>query len=334
MSSSRDDLLAARAHGHESVNLEQLPTREHNGDLPQRNQYANLRQHLCLWTESDGKQCLQNLDYASARTHLAAAHRVKDIPSEAFVSCKVQGCGGKVRRMNFLRHFREVHMGYSRMSSHRTKRKHEAQSNFLEIGRKMSEPRVIWQRDSAEELEGIESHSDSAHTERSELEPVSSSQDEVEIEQEDSDRRIDSVYPESNDPLLDVSIPEPAFWEFGSNSLSPCTSIEPRKTGVISRFLTLFQSRKSHRRAQERIQTYGDVVYAARPTPRVFVASRDGNEGEGHTDQRGQGETLDRIDTVASATDSRDGQISGDGYHGSYCVCYCKPFRAPRFRRR
>ncbi|KAI6102609.1 hypothetical protein EDD16DRAFT_264020 [Pisolithus croceorrhizus] len=213
-------------------------------------------------------------------------------------------------------------------------KKHEVYSDFIEIGRKASESRVVWQGVSVEDRKDVDSHSDSAHTERSEPEPVDSLQDEGEIEQEDADRRVEFFQLEHDDPLPDVTVPGPAFWECDASPLTPCTGLEARRSGLISRLSTLLWRRKLPQCAQERMQTGPVTVHAAREKLRLLVAPLKANERESRTDQPGQGDTLDRIDTVASAADTRDERINDDGYHGSYCVCYFKPLRSPEYRRR
>ncbi|KAI6136024.1 hypothetical protein F5141DRAFT_1071722 [Pisolithus sp. B1] len=331
--SSRDDSLAA--YGHESVNPKSRA-------LPSVIEpYANCKERVCPLTFDDGNQCLQPISCGTSAHHFAVMHGIRNLDWDVHISCAWQGCERVITRRNFTRHVREVRLEHNRRGGHaaesrveRTKKKHEAHGDFFEIGRKASEPRVVWQGVSVEEREDVDSPTGSAHTERSEPEPVDSSQDKVEVEQEDIDRRIDFFQLEHDDPLPDVSIPGPAFWGVDANPFTPCTGLEARKISLISRLLTPFRRRKLPQCSQEGMRTYPVAVHAAREKTRLLVAPQEANKRVNQTDQSGHGNTLYQIDSVTSAADTRDERMSDDGCHGSYCVCYFKPLRSPEYRRR
>ncbi|KAI6094549.1 hypothetical protein F5141DRAFT_1169239 [Pisolithus sp. B1] len=322
MSSSLGDLLAA-GRGYESANHE--PYTPLGAIEPRHNQYADCPERVCLYTESGGSECLETISCSTVPEHLRDAHEIKNMTRETVHLRMWQECGMQVTRHNYVRHFKMHHLGHDRVSGHA--------GEFLGIGRKALESKVLWQGESAEERENANSHSDSVHAERNESEPVDSSQHEVEIEQEDADRRVKFFQLEHDDPLPDVTAPGSAFWGFDASPLTPRTGLEARRTGLLSR-LSILRRRKLPQCAQERMQTRPVAVRAAREKLRLLVAPLKANERESRTDQPGQGDTLYRIDTGTSAADTRDERISDDGYHGNYCVCYFKSSRSPEYRRR
>ncbi|KAI6024581.1 hypothetical protein EDC04DRAFT_2723628 [Pisolithus marmoratus] len=279
--SSVGDLLAERhRRNHESVNSESYavphavefhpPTPERYSGVPavHTNDYANCPYTLCLHTLDGGWECLEPITCSIFPGHFKNQHGIRDLGRSVTIHCRWQGCGQMVTRNNFIRHVRELHLRHDRTSGHATEsqmlvaeREREAQNNFLEIGRKVSELGVVWQGESEEEKEDADEHSDSSRTERNELESVDLPQDEVETKQEDADRQTDSFLSESNEPLRDV-LPGPAFWGIEAHSLCP---VKSRQAGLLSKLSTLFWRPKLSRCAQERVRASLETVRTARP---------------------------------------------------------------------
>lgn len=231
--------------------------------------------------------------------------------------------------------------------------KRKAPGDFLDIGRKVSESGVIWQRESGEEQEDAEGHSDFSHTERNESESVNLPPDEEETGREDAHQQVDFFYPESREPEPHVFRPGPAFWDFEANPLPPVTRLKPQKASLISKLSKLsWWRRESSHCTQEKTRTSRETVYAARCKELLIVLPwkadrwarqrsetdrrRTTNESEHSSQHRDRQSSVDtslhRSDTVTSTADSRVGQTS-DGEHESGCyVCRFKPLRSSQAR--
>ncbi|KAI6017486.1 hypothetical protein EDC04DRAFT_2744380 [Pisolithus marmoratus] len=274
------DLLAERhRRNSESVNPESYAVPyavESHPSAPERysgipavhgNDFFDCHQTLCLYTSGDN-QCLEIIGCCSVVVHFLDVHEIRNLGREVTIPCGWQDCGLTVKRKNFFRHVRELHLRHNRISGYAAEsrmrvaeRVRAAQNSFLEIGRKVSESGVVWQGESEEEQEDADEHSNSSRTERNELESVDLPQDEVETKQEDADRQTDSFLSESNEPLRDA-LPGPPFWGTEAHPLRP---VKSRKAGLLSKLSTLLWRAKLPRCAQERVRAPLEIAHPARP---------------------------------------------------------------------
>ncbi|KAI6046975.1 hypothetical protein EDC04DRAFT_3136207 [Pisolithus marmoratus] len=65
----------------------------------------------CRWQDEQGDVC-RALVGRNCQDHLRSAHGISNIPSSRLVMCRT--CGSQVKRKYFLRHFREVDLGFRR----------------------------------------------------------------------------------------------------------------------------------------------------------------------------------------------------------------------------
>ncbi|KAG6333595.1 hypothetical protein ID866_5495 [Astraeus odoratus] len=62
----------------------------------------------------NGTLCEESITYDSVANHFAKEHGMKAWFRSPTIHCKWSGCSRAMKRENFMRHIREVHMGRSR----------------------------------------------------------------------------------------------------------------------------------------------------------------------------------------------------------------------------
>ncbi|KAI5984124.1 hypothetical protein F5J12DRAFT_787655 [Pisolithus orientalis] len=72
---------------------------------------------LCLYDLGDGNECLDFITCGTAPGHFSAVHGVKGMARNVEITCGWQDCGSLVKRHNFMRHVREIHLGHGRRAN-------------------------------------------------------------------------------------------------------------------------------------------------------------------------------------------------------------------------
>ncbi|KAI6027102.1 hypothetical protein EDC04DRAFT_3092077 [Pisolithus marmoratus] len=83
----------------------------------QVNQYNNCPFQLCFYNQ-DGNECWELITCGTAPEHFSAVHGIRRMARGVEITCGWQGCECLIRRHNFIRHIREVHLGHGRRVNH------------------------------------------------------------------------------------------------------------------------------------------------------------------------------------------------------------------------
>ncbi|KAI6020694.1 hypothetical protein PISMIDRAFT_578460 [Pisolithus microcarpus 441] len=79
--------------------------------LPQGTAQFSSDLRPCEWRNNQGGICRQLVGW-HCESHLASEHRIRKLPAHMVIVCGA--CGEEKKRKFFLRHFREVHLGFHR----------------------------------------------------------------------------------------------------------------------------------------------------------------------------------------------------------------------------
>ncbi|KAF8552542.1 hypothetical protein OG21DRAFT_1511341, partial [Imleria badia] len=68
----------------------------------------------CQWTEGGFEACGDDITCMSVAVHLGDRHGIRKLSEDTPVCCRWEGCRKRVKRKNFVRHFRECHLDHPR----------------------------------------------------------------------------------------------------------------------------------------------------------------------------------------------------------------------------
>ncbi|KAI6143981.1 hypothetical protein BKA82DRAFT_1008850 [Pisolithus tinctorius] len=84
----------------------------------QVNQYTSCPWTFCLYTDPEGRECLEFINCGTAPDHFKDTHGISNIARDVELVCVWQGCGVRVIRHNYIRHIREHHLHHDRVDAH------------------------------------------------------------------------------------------------------------------------------------------------------------------------------------------------------------------------
>ncbi|KAL4075419.1 hypothetical protein V8B97DRAFT_1946662 [Scleroderma yunnanense] len=84
-----------------------------NQPIDKPNQATDHPSTNCLWLDTDSMPCLTPINGDDVPEHFKA-HDIKNKKRKSGIACLWNGCRQIVTRHNFVRHIREVHLGYER----------------------------------------------------------------------------------------------------------------------------------------------------------------------------------------------------------------------------
>ncbi|KAI6009685.1 hypothetical protein EDC04DRAFT_852040 [Pisolithus marmoratus] len=89
------------------------PQTANNETVLNQNQVTSCHSQPCLYNQN-GNTCAEPVTCDTMAEHFGAMHDVKRMGREDQISCQWPNCGRKVRRHNFARHIREMHLQHKR----------------------------------------------------------------------------------------------------------------------------------------------------------------------------------------------------------------------------
>lgn len=88
-----------------------FPAQVANSVTPQETSQSSGDLRPCQWRNNQGRICGQRLGW-HCESHLASEHGIRKLPADKVIVCGA--CGEEKKRKFFVRHFREVHLGFHR----------------------------------------------------------------------------------------------------------------------------------------------------------------------------------------------------------------------------
>ncbi|KIK24453.1 hypothetical protein PISMIDRAFT_410144 [Pisolithus microcarpus 441] len=83
-----------------------------------QNQYTCCPWTFCLYTDPEGRECLELINCSTVPDHFKDKHGIANLARGVELVCVWQGCGCRVIRHNYIRHIREHHLRHARGVAH------------------------------------------------------------------------------------------------------------------------------------------------------------------------------------------------------------------------